>query len=83
MRYDILKTNAIKVAATLAYTVVALTVFIIRGQVDWIPGLVLASGSMIGAYISVKFAISVNKKVLNWVIFVIVTLACVATIIKK
>jgi uncharacterized membrane protein YfcA len=83
MRYDILKTNAIKVAVTLAYTIVALTVFIIRGQVDWIPGLVLAIGSMTGAYLSVKFAISVNKKILNWIIFALVALTCIATIIKE
>lgn len=83
MQYDILKSNAIKVAATFCFTLVALAVFIIRGQVDWIPGLVLASGSMLGAYLSIKFAISVNKKVLNWIIFFIVLLACLATLIKK
>lgn len=83
MRFDILKTNAIKVTVTLFFTVVALAVYIVRGQVDWIPGLVLASGSMIGAYLSVKFAITVNKKVLNWIIFAIVILACIATILKK
>lgn len=83
MKYDILRTNGLKVTITLFYTTVALGVFILRDQVDWVPGLILAVGSMIGAFISIKFAISVNKKVLNWVIFILVLIASIATILKK
>jgi uncharacterized membrane protein YfcA len=82
MRFDLLKSNAIKVAATLCFTSVALFVFIIRDQIDWVPGLVLSIGSMIGAYISVKFAISVSKKTINRILFVMVTIACIAAALK-
>jgi uncharacterized membrane protein YfcA len=46
------------------------------GQVSWIPGLVLAVGSMIGAALSVRFAISVSQTVLKWILFIMVSITC-------
>lgn len=82
MKFDLLKTNAIKVAATLCFTTVALFVFIARDQIDWVPGLVLSAGSMTGAYASVKFAITVSKKTINRILFVMVTITCIAAALK-
>lgn len=77
LRYDLVRANALKMAITGALTAVALAVFILRGQVLWIPGLVLAFGTVIGATLSVQFAISVPQSVLKWVLFVMVSIACV------
>ena len=76
LRYDLVRANALKVAITAALTVIALVVFIARGQVMWVPGLVMAVGTVVGASISVKFAIKVPQAVLKWVLFVMVLITC-------
>jgi len=78
LRYDLVRANALKMAATAIFAAVALVVFVARGQVLWIPGLVLAVGCMIGVRLSVKFAISVPQNVLRWFLLVIVIAVCIA-----
>ena len=63
------------------FSLVALIVFAVRGQVDWIPGLILGIGTVAGAMISVRFAISVNQNTLKWLLFVMVTLSCGAAML--
>ena len=77
LRYDLVRANALKMAITAALTLVALGVFIVRGQVLWIPGLVMAAGTVAGAMLSVQFAIRVPQAVLKWVLFVMVLIASV------
>lgn len=74
LRYDLVRTNALKVVCVAAFTLMALVVFIWQGLIMWIPGLILALGSMIGAHVAVKFAISAKPKTLKWFLF-IMTLA--------
>jgi uncharacterized membrane protein YfcA len=76
LRYDLVRTNALKMAITATLTLVALGVFIVRGQVLWIPGLLMAVGTVVGAVTSVKFAIAVPQSVLKWVLFGMVLLSC-------
>lgn len=76
LRYDLVRSNALKMAITAALTVIALGVFILRDQVLWVPGLLLSAGTVVGASISVKFAISVPQSVLKWVLFAMVLLTC-------
>lgn len=78
LRYDLTRTNALKMVCTAALSLVALVVFILRDQVLWVPGLILASGTVIGALISVRFAIKVSQQTLKWILFVMVTATCVA-----
>ena len=78
LRFDLVRTNALKMAITAALTVIALIVFIIRDQVLWIPGLIMAVGTVVGAMVSVQFAINVPQYVLKWVLFVMVLITCVA-----
>lgn len=78
LRYDLVRTNALKMAITAALTVIALGVFMFRGQVMWIPGLVMAVGMVAGAMASVQFAINVPQSVLKWVLFVMVLITCLA-----
>jgi uncharacterized membrane protein YfcA len=59
LRYDLVRANALKMAIGAALTVVALTVFILRGQVLWVPGLVLALGSVAGAVAGVGLVAAV------------------------
>ena len=76
LRYDLVRTNALKMVCTAIFSVVALAVFMTRGQVLWIPGLILAVGMVVGASLSVRFAISVSQNTLKWILFVMVTLSC-------
>jgi uncharacterized membrane protein YfcA len=77
LRYDLVRANALKVAITAALTLVALGVFVVRDQVLWIPGLLMAVGTVAGALTSVKFAIAVPQAVLRWIIFTMVVASCI------
>ncbi|MEX2488261.1 MAG: sulfite exporter TauE/SafE family protein [Pseudomonadales bacterium] len=76
LRYDLVRTNALKMVCTAAFSVVALAIFIARDQVLWIPGLVVAAGTIAGALLSVRFAINVSQTTLKWILFVMVVLTC-------
>ena len=77
LRYDLVRANALKMTCALAFTVVAMVVFIAFDQVLWVPGLLVATGSMSGAYLAVKFAIKASPATIKWVLF-IMTLFAVA-----
>jgi uncharacterized membrane protein YfcA len=78
LRYQLVNAIALKILLTMAFTGVALVVFVARGQVLWVPGLILAVGTMIGAYIAVKIAIRVKPEFLKWFLFVMTVCGCIA-----
>lgn len=82
LRYDLVKTNALKVFSALVFTALALIIFIINNQVNWIAGLTLGIGTVFGAYIGVKFAINLNSKVIKWIIFAMTVIVSIVAIIK-
>ncbi len=69
LRYDLKRANALKMVCTLAFTSVALLVFIAFDQVMWVPGLILAVGSMVGAHFAVKVAIKSSQATIKWFLF--------------
>ena len=81
LNYDLLRANALKVVATLIFTAIALVVFIARDQVAWLPGLLLAAGSMLGAQIGVKFAISIQAKTLKVMVLIMTVAASLAALL--
>lgn len=76
MRYDLVRTNALKVVCTALFSIAALVVFVSTGHVDWIPGIILAIGATIGAALSVRFAVNVSQKVVKWMLFGMVCVTC-------
>jgi uncharacterized protein len=82
LRYDLVRANALKMAATAMLTVVALAIFALNGKVLWGPGLILAIGMVAGAMASVNFAISVPQVVLKWVMFALIVITCIAAYLK-
>lgn len=70
LRYDLIKSNALKLLCTLGFTSLALVIFILRDQIAWVPGLILASTMMIGAHHGVKFAIKAKPESLKWFLFI-------------
>ncbi len=77
LRYDLLRANALKMSCALAFTTVALAVFIVFGKVHWLPGLVLAAGAVAGAWLAVRIAVNVSHLTLRRILFVL-TLVAVA-----
>jgi uncharacterized membrane protein YfcA len=74
--YDVIRANAVKVVVTLASAVVSLSIFAANLKVNWTAGLVLACGSMMGAWLATRFA---SGKGARWVRgFVIVVVAASA-----
>lgn len=80
LRYDLVRANALKMVCTLSFTFVSLGVFLWFDQIVWIPGLVLASGTMLGSYLSVKFAISAQQSTIKWFLFAMTLVSCLAAI---
>ena len=77
LRYDLLRANALKMSCALAFTTVALIVFVVFDKVSWVPGLILALGAMIGAWLAVRIAVNISQQALRRILFVL-TLAAVA-----
>ncbi len=64
--YDLVKANAVKLLIVLCFTVFALIIFILNGQVEWKTGLVLALGNMTGAWIASRIAVKRGAKFVRW-----------------
>lgn len=60
--YDLVTANHIKVLVNLVVTAVALPVFILNGQIRWIPALVLAAGFTAGGWFGAHFAVRGGEK---------------------
>jgi len=55
---DLVKANMHKVFVTATYTIVALLIFALKGQVDWIYGSVLTVGYGLGSWVSSRVAVA-------------------------
>jgi uncharacterized protein len=75
---DLIKGNAVKVTLVLAFTPLALALFAWSGKVDWVVGLALAAGNLLGGLIGVRVQILKGH---TWVRNV-VTLTIVAFAVK-
>jgi uncharacterized protein len=81
LRYDLVRANALKMVCTLSFTSVSLAVFIWFDQIRWLPGLILAVGTMAGSYLSVKFAIRASQNTVKWFLFAMTLVACAAALL--
>ena len=81
LRYDLVRTNALKMVCTVAFTTLAISVFIWNDQILWIPGLILGLGTMLGSHVAVKFAIKANPNTLKWFLLVMTLCGTVAALL--
>ncbi len=81
LRYDLVRANALKMVCTLCFTAVSLAIFLWFDLVRWLPGLVLAAGTMLGSHLSVKFAISVQQSTIKWFLFAMTLVSCGAALV--
>lgn len=61
---DLVRINAVKVLVIFAFTAVALTVFVMHGQVDYVLGFALAAGNSVGGWFASHVAV---KKGHDWI----------------
>ena len=72
--YDLVKANAVKNLIVFFYAIFALLVFIIDGKVNYLYGLILSAGSMIGALIASYLAVRKGAGFIRAVILLSVVL---------
>lgn len=75
---DLVITNAHKVFIIFFYTIIALGIFVSKGQVNWVLGLTLATGNATGAWIGSHLAVKMGEK---W-IKVVLVIAVIASVSK-
>lgn len=78
---DLVRINAIKVIVVFAFTIVALTVFIVHDQVDFGLGLALAAGNSFGGIIGTRLAVDKGHDWLKKVVTVTVLIFAVKLLI--
>ena len=78
LKYDLIRANALKTLCALAFTSIALCLFIAFGMVSWVPGLILGTGSMVGAHFTVRKAVKAKPSTIRWALFGITSLAVTA-----
>ncbi len=62
--FDLVATNAIKVLVVMIFSVAALIVFMLHGEVNYLLGVTLGSGSAAGGWLATRFAV---KKGHAWI----------------
>lgn len=81
LRYDLVRANALKMVCTVTFTSISLLIFLWFDLIEWIPGLVLAVGTMAGSYLSVRFAIRAQQSTIKWFLFVMTLVSCAAALL--
>lgn len=70
--YDLVRANAVKVLIVLCFTLFALIVFLVNGQVQWAMGLILAIGNMLGAWVAARMAVERGAPFVRWLLIAVV-----------
>ena len=63
--YDLVRANSVKVLVNLVVTMFALPVFISRGNVVWVPAIILAIGFTVGGWVGARVAVTGGEKVVR------------------
>lgn len=79
---DLLRANALKVVVVAIFSVVAVAVFIARGQVFWLAAAAMTVGSVIGARLAVSYAIGWAQRLKVFVVVVDLA-ACVVLLLQE
>jgi uncharacterized membrane protein YfcA len=75
--YDVVRGNALKFALVLVFTAVSLALFAGLGQVRWVPGLVVAAGTIFGGDIGARLVIAKGARWVRWFVVLAAILAIV------
>jgi len=78
LRHNLITGNAIKLVITIAFGTISLGIFVWAGLVSWVPAVVLAVASIVGARIGVHLLLKVPIAGLRWFVFACVVATCMA-----
>jgi uncharacterized membrane protein YfcA len=78
----LVRANALKAIAVACFTLVALAVFVLRGQVAWGPAVVMSVGAFAGAKLGVAYALRWSSQ-LKVVVVVADVVACVVLVARE
>jgi len=70
--FGLVRGNALKVLTVLAFTPLSLGLFALSGKVQWVPGLVLGVGNLLGGLAGVRFTVSAGERWVRRVVAVAV-----------
>lgn len=73
--YELVRANAFKNFIVLCFTAFALVVFIFNDQVDWVLGLVLAVGNMLGAWVAAHVAVKKGAPFVRYILITVVIIS--------
>jgi uncharacterized membrane protein YfcA len=73
--YDLVKANAVKVLIILLFTIFALPVFVINGQVLWGIGFLLAIGNAFGGWLAAKMAVERGAVFVRWLLIGVIVVS--------
>jgi len=65
---DLVRGNAVKVLAVLGFTLVALGIFAWSGKIEWVPGLALGTGNLIGGLVGARLTLLRGNTFVRWVV---------------
>lgn len=75
--FDLVKANAVKLFIIMIYTAFALGIFIYNGQVNFVAGLLLATGSTVGSFIASRIAVGWGVKFVRIILMIVVIVAAI------
>lgn len=75
--YDLVRANAVKVLITFVFTISALIVFIVNGQVWWDIGILLAIGNAVGGWLAARMAVEKGAAFVRWLLIAVVTVSAI------
>lgn len=82
LRLDLVRANALKTVVVLVLTLVALTIFVADGTIDWTLGLALACGNGLGGWLGVRLALAAGHRWLQHIVTVTIVAFSIALLIS-
>jgi uncharacterized protein len=82
LHHDLVRANAFKLVCTMIFGAVALGVFVVAGQVSWVPGLVLAAATVVGSQLGVRVALRIDAALLRWIVVGCVVVSSAAILLR-
>jgi len=73
--YELVRANAVKNLVVMVFTLFALIVFVVNDQVEWLPGMVLAVGNMLGAWVAARMAVEKGAKFVRWILIGVIVVS--------
>jgi len=81
--YDPVRSNSIKSALVLGFSLPAFAVFAWAGKIAWVPGLVLAAGTTLGGWLGTRWQLRAGAEVVRWFVVVMVAVSGAMMVLSR